>query len=156
MSQVRWWIKDKEEAKRLGKRNGYIRSEVSDILFDWDDNGIGRGGIKFIKVSYGRSDFIEFNLYHMEKFQKGLREHNPEVIIIYDRYDLVTSGMNLVSPTVEKMIMNILKSYNKGRRRHELDKTLDLDQINSILMEIDDLLESYDDYAIMDILTGEM
>lgn len=156
MPKVRWLVKHREEAKRQGKKKSlYVETNIRDILYNWDENGVGRGGVKFIEVTYGRENFIELVLKNMEMFQKGLREHNKDVIIIYDRYDLAYSGINLGSQTVDKMVMRLFKNFNITRKAHELNETFELDRINEVLMELDDLLEQYDEYAVMDILVGD-
>lgn len=158
MSKVKWWVKDKEKANQLGKRSPYILSDVRDILFNWERNA--NSGVKFIKVTYGRKDYIEFHLYHMEKFQRSLLEHKlpgqKDIVIIYDKYDLVVSSENFSSQTVDKMIQKIFKSYKVNKRKHVLNETYDLDEVNCILMEVDEILEDHENYAVLDMLTESL
>lgn len=150
MPEVKWWVKDREKAVKQGKKNNYISTTMEDILLNWDYES-AKAGSKFIKVSFGRTAYAEFIFYNMEKFQRALREHNKNEILIYDMYDLVSYSENLGSETVNKMFKKVCNKYKIGKKRHALIDLLNLESINEVLIEIDDFMEKYEEYALMDL-----
>ncbi|MNX71928.1 hypothetical protein D3C86_1032570 [compost metagenome] len=145
MPKVKWWVKNKNQTAKVT----YVPTTMEDILLDWENQG--NAGSKFIKVTFGKSNYVEFIFYDMEKFQRSLRDHNPKEILIYDMYDLVLQNEYLGSETVKKMFRKVCNKYKIGKKRHTFTELLTLDAINEVMIEIDDFIEKYEEYALMDL-----
>lgn len=152
MSKTKWFVRNRKKAQELKqRRNDFVETDMQEILLNWDDSTTsGISGVKQIKIKYGRQCEFEFNIYHMENFQKSIKKHNPNTIVIYDAYDLVTISRYSNSDTFFKMVKKLLKKYNISSSRHELNECFTLDQINEILVELDSLMDYYEEYSILD------
>ena len=164
MPQVKWWIANKIEAAKQGKTSRFIEANLEELLLNWDDDATTaeKTDVKFIKVTFGRTNVIEFCLFSSENYTRGQNSMYSNLPILFDRYQLTITRVNLKfkldqsrkrwekSETAMKVLQNV---ESVGTSKPDPKCWVDLDKLNEIVMEIDELMESLEEYELMDRLT---
>lgn len=161
MPKVKWWEVNKEKSAEVNKKNKYWETNIRDILLNWTPrkNGLPRD-VKFIKVTYGKANFIEFLLYRSEPYTRHLNKMYQNVPIIYDRYQLVITKISLktkdkgykewkeINSAID--MINNIELIAQYKVNHE--KWVDLDTLNEIFIKIDEIMSNLDEYIVLDVL----
>ena len=160
MPKVKWWEVNKEKSAEANKKNKYWETNIRDIILNWTPrkNGLPRD-VKFIKVTYGKANFIEFTLFRSEPYTRQLNKMYKNMPIIYDRYRLLITRISLKTKDKNNewkeidsaidMINNIklLEIYKPS-----YDQWVELDTLNEIFIKVDEIMSHLDEYIVLDAL----
>lgn len=164
-TNVKWWVSNKEEAAKQGKRGRYVETTLTDILLNWNNEKGKTQDVKFIKVSSGRSNCIEFLLYNSDTYTTNLNKMYQNLPIIHGKLQAVVERIMLkrkITPNdryqkdkwtplvsaIEKLESLSLEERSKPHR----NRWLSLDDINELLLDVEELMQNLDVYEVMETM----
>lgn len=156
MTAVKWFENNRENLLNRAKVTGsmrkkYYQTELSDILLNWNENE----DVKYIKVTYGKGNVIEMDLYNSGPYLTYLQKTRKDVTIVEGKFFLMIRQSNRIGETANKvlrMIDMLGKSFSKFKLA-DASNWVDLDKMNEILLNVEEVLEDVDAYKVMDELT---
>ncbi|MDF2534165.1 MAG: hypothetical protein K0R18_322 [Bacillales bacterium] len=153
MPEVKWYQNNRENmmnrAQETGKvRKKYFHSSLGDILLNWGP----KEDIKYIKISYGRGNWLEFDIYNSGPYLTQLKKVRKHVVPVEGLFFLMVRSDHKVGETASQvlaMIEDIGKNFSKIRLE-DSSKWITLDRVNEMLLEIEEILENVEEYRVMD------
>ncbi|MNK38789.1 hypothetical protein D3C87_573850 [compost metagenome] len=155
MTEVKWFENNREtvmdRAQTTGKvHKKYFPTTLKNVLLNWGP----KEDVKYLKISYGKGNWIEFDLYNSGPYLTYLKKTRKEVKIVEGKFFLSVRSDHKIGQTASQvlaMVDNISKNFNKLRLARE-ECWVDLDTMNETLMRVEEILEDVDGYRVMDAL----
>lgn len=155
MTQVRWHANNLQtimnRAQQTGKVNKkYFPSSISDILLNWGP----KEAEKFIKVSYGRGNWLEFTVYNSGPYLQQRQKVRKHVQPVDGLFYLMVRSDHKVGDTAAQVLALIDKIGQKFAklRMENHENWVDLDRMNEMLLEIEEIVENVEEYRVLDEL----
>jgi hypothetical protein len=137
------------------KNRQFKEVSLKDIVFNWE----GHGGVKTVQVTRGKQ-YIQLMLYSSEDYTRAVKETHKGMPIILERYQIMWEHFNFSFHLEKRMYLNsktaeqIFKDI-KGivpRRIDLINGWLTLNEFNDKIKELNEFMENFDSYVVMDFM----
>jgi hypothetical protein len=151
MPQLQWRIIDLS----LGRNGKYIKATREEILNNWENSDKQ----KTVKLSYGRSNYIEFNIFRSDEYTRHLSKLYDNIELIKNKYQIVfvnalvyikSQGRKIKAESTIELLTEAENMEMKYPRYK--GKWVELDELESIMIGLEEKLENVEEYKIIDQL----
>lgn len=159
MPEVKWYENNRENMMSRAQQTGrvhkkYFHSNLKDILTSWGP----KEDVKYIKVSYGKGNWLEFDLYNSGPYLTYLQKVRKHVKPVDGLFYLSVRSDHKVGDTAAKilsMIDGLGKRFSKLKMENP-ENWMTLDEMNGLMLEIEELIENVEEYRVMDELMDSL